>query len=77
MHLGTLTPVPTVGESTEASSGDFSEAGLPESIFWSQEFILEAVPDSSDPPQGKARCITVLHLSPLTHELCLRIRVMC
>ena len=62
MHLGTLTPVPTVGESTEASAeaflGDFNEASLPESVFWSEEFILEAVSDTLDPSEGKHRCIT-------------------
>ena len=58
MHMGTLTPVNPTEESVEALSGNFAEAHLPESVFWNEEFILEAVPDTFDSPQGKPRCIT-------------------
>ena len=77
MHLGTLAPVPSSCESSEVSPGDFLEAGFPKSAIYPEEYILEAVPDPSELPQGKPRCITLLHLSPLTHELCLRIKVRC
>ena len=64
MHIGTLTPVNPAEESVEALSGDFNEAHPLEPVFWNEEFILEAIPDNLDLPQGKPRCITLFILSP-------------
>ena len=58
MHLGTLAPVPSPGETSEVFPGDLSEAGFLEPAILPEEFILEALLDSSDLPQGKPRCIT-------------------
>ena len=64
MHIGTLTPVNPSEESVGTLSENFDEAHLPGPVFWNEEFILEAVPDTFDSPQGKPRCITLLSLSP-------------
>ena len=58
MHLGTLNPVVTSGESSEAVPMDIPEAGFLESVAAPEEYILEAVFDPSDVNQGKPRCIT-------------------
>ena len=57
MYLGTTNPVIPSGESSEGHYRDFFEAGFLEPVFLPKEYILEAVPESSDPPQGKPQCI--------------------
>ena len=69
MHIGTLTPVNHTEESVKALSGNFDEAQLPESVFWNEEFILEAVPDTFDSPQGKPRCITPFIFESLSFKI--------
>ena len=58
IHLGTLNPVLSSGESSEAVPVDCPEAGFLESVAAPEEYILEAVFDPSDVTQGKPRSIT-------------------
>ena len=58
MHLGTLNPVLSSGESSEAVPVEIPEAGFLDPVGAPEGFILKAVPVSPDPNQGKPRCMT-------------------